>query len=504
LARLPVRLTVALVVGLIAFGYYVGWWLAIEHGPSPWLLLLLTPALVFFATQFLGSWLLYLAASRYRRAAEQPPALRIDVFLTCCGEPLDLIEPALRAALALHTEHRTFLLDDGRDVACAQLCERLGAEYFTRLDNANAKAGNLNAALARTDGDVVVIFDSDHIPQPDFLTRTLHHFADPAVGFVQVMLSSSNQNQSWIAGAAAETSLDFYNPTSLGMDALRSATLMGSNALIRRTALEGIGGYQLGLAEDLATSLLLHMAGWRSAYVAEPLAPGLAPATLLAWYTQQLKWARGVFEVLLALMPRAFARLDWSQRLAYMVRTTKYWIGPVVLLHLTLTSGAVLLARAPTQALVRGYLLQLVPLVISDLWIRREALRLWRHPSVSHSVPLRALMLVYFSWPIYCLAWVMAVLRLPLGFQPTPKSATGRLRPVFLLPQFAASVVLLLALIVALSGQRGTPDPVLLLTVAGQLTLPVWLVLSRVAWQITHRGRQPANDALALNPLVDV
>jgi cellulose synthase (UDP-forming) len=415
-----------------------------------------------------------------------------------------MIEQAVQAALSMEGEHRTYLLDDAHDLACAQLCERLGAQYLTRGERAGAKAGNINAALRRTGGDIIVIYDIDHVPQSDFLTHTVHHFADPRVGFVQVMLTFSNANESWMARAAAETSLDYYNPTSLGMDVLHSVTLMGSNALIRRTALEGIGGYQPGLAEDLATSLALHAAGWRSVYVAEPLAPGLAPATLLAWYAQQLKWARGVFEVLLTALPRAFAQLDWGQRLAYIVRTTKYWIGPAVLIHLVISGGAVLFAAAPTQALVQDYLLHLAPLVIIDLWIRREALRLWRHPSVPAIVPLRALALVYFSWPIYSLAWTMALLRLPLRFWPTPKTGSGRLHPLFLLPQAVTSLALFLGLILALVVQGGLSARLLLGVVAGQMGLQVWLIASWITWRIAGRRRQQRGEAASQSIMADV
>jgi cellulose synthase (UDP-forming) len=415
-----------------------------------------------------------------------------------------MIEQTVRAALSMDGEHRTYLLDDANDLACAWLCDGLGAQYLTRSERIGAKAGNINAALPRTDGDIIVIFDIDHVPQPDFLTRTLRHFADPEVGFVQVMLTFSNQNESWLARAAAETSLDYYNPTSIGMDVLRSATLMGSNALIRRTALEGVGGYQPGLAEDLATSLALHAAGWRSRYVAEPLAPGLAPATLLAWYTQQLKWARGVFEVLLTALPQVFAKLNWGQRLAYIVRTTKYWIGPAVLLHLVISGGALLFATAPTQALVQDYLLHLAPLVIVDLWIRREALRLWRHPSVPAIVPLRALALIYFSWPIYSLAWIMSVLRLPLRFWPTPKTSAGRLHPLFLLPQAFTSLALFLGLILALAVQRGLTSRLLLGVVAAQMGLQIWLIGSWAAWQIIRRRQYQSSEASSQSIMVDV
>jgi cellulose synthase (UDP-forming) len=503
-AKVPLRIVIALAAGVVALGYYVSWWFVLDRYASPWLEILLVLTMAFVGSQVIGSWLLYWFASFRLLVPKQPPALRVDVFLTSCGEPLTMIEHGVRAALSMEGGHCTYLLDDARDPACAQLCERLGAQYLTRDDRTGAKAGNINAALPRTDGDIIVIFDIDHVPQPDFLTPTLHHFADPRVGFVQVMLTFSNQNESWMARAAAETSLDYYNPTSLGMDVLHSVTLMGSNALIRRTAIEGIGGYQPGLAEDLATSLALHAAGWRSAYVAEPLAPGLAPATLLAWYAQQLKWARGVFEVLLTSLPRVFAQLDWGQRLSYIVRTTKYWIGPAVLLHLMISGWAVLFAAAPTQLLVQDYLLHLAPLVIIDLWIRREALRLWRHPSVPAIVPLRALALVYFSWPIYSLAWTMAVLRLPLRFWPTPKTSAGRLHPLFLLPQAITSFALFLGLIVTLAVEKSLPVNLLVGVVAAQMGLQVWLIASWVTWRIAGRRRPQPGDNSSQSIMADV
>jgi cellulose synthase (UDP-forming) len=503
LAKVPIQIIFALGAGVIALGYYISWWFVLDRYASPWLEILLVITMAFVGAQVIGSWLLYWLASFRLLVPKQPLALRVDVFLTACGEPLTMIEQTVRAALSMEGEHRTYLLDDANDLACAHLCERLGAQYLTRDDRAGAKAGNINSALPRTDGDIIVIYDIDHVPQPDFLTRTLHHFADPRVGFVQVMLTFSNQNESWMARAAAETSLDYYNPTSIGMDVLHSATLMGSNALIRRTALESIGGYKPGLAEDLATSLALHAAGWRSTYVAEPLAPGLAPATLLAWYAQQLKWARGVFEVLLTALPRAFIQLDWGQRLCYIVRTTKYWIGPAVLLHLVISGGAVLFAAAPTQALVQEYLLHLAPLLIIDLWIRREALRLWRHPSVPAIVPLRALALVYFSWPVYSLAWIMAVLRIPLRFWPTPKSPASRLNPIYLLPQAVASLALLVGLVLALAVQRGFTFYTLLVVVAAQMGLQGWLIGSWVSWQLARPRRLESSEVPAWTQAID-
>lgn len=439
-------------LGLLAVGYYFSWWWHAGRFSSPWLALALAAAAFYNLTQVLGQWTLYLAA-RHRAAPPPPPeGLSIDIFVTACNEPPALVERCLSAALAVRGPHRTWLLDDGDDPALARMAARLGSEYLTRVGRKDAKAGNLNAALARTSGDIVAIFDIDHAPTPDFLERTVGYFADPAVGFVQVMLTFCNERQSWVARAASESSLDFYNPTSIGADGLGCATLIGSNALIRRSALDSISGYRPGLAEDLATSLALHAAGWQSVYVPEPLAPGLAPPDLAAWFTQQLKWARGVFEILLTDYPRLWSRLTWGQRLAYSVRMTYYWIGPVAALHILFSFALLVGGSRVAQVNFWEYLVHVAPLAVMLLVLRQAALACWRHKSTPQRPLWRATALVYATWPVYTAAWLLAVLRVPVAFRPTPKAISGGLNPIWLLPQLVALVCLGAGIGAALAG----------------------------------------------------
>ena len=430
-------------LGFVALIYYISWWVVNGRYQNPWLLMLLVLAIIYAGMQMVSNWLLYLWASRPNQTQHWPKGLTVDVFVTAYQEPPSMVERTLAACCALHGEHRTWLLDDGNNPALEAMAKRLGASYLTRSDHRDAKAGNINASLAHTDGDIIAIFDTDHVPAPDFLQRSIGLFADPKMGFVQVMLTFANGEESWVAQAAIETSLEFYNPTSLGADSIGGATLMGSNALIRRKALESIGGYQPGLAEDLATSINLHAGGWKSSYVAEPLAPGIAPPSFTAWFVQQLKWARGVFELLITTYPRVFRRLTWGQRLSYSVRMTKYWIGPVVALHLFATIAILIFAGPETREAIHEYLIQITPLVLADVLIRHMAFRLYRHHTVPRTSLARAVALVYGTWPIYTLAWGMALLRMPLAFQTTPKSKDSRLRPVWLLPQMIALLLLI-------------------------------------------------------------
>lgn len=476
-----------IILVLIGFGtllFYYNWWLEDVRYLSAWLYLLFPIAFAYSSIQIFGNWVLYLATHhRHLPPADLLNPLSVDVYVTAYKEDPKLIERCLSAAVAMRGDHETYLLDDGRDPALAEMAAAYGAHYLTRTDNKHAKAGNINAALPRTNGDIIVIFDIDHAPYPDFLERTIPHFNDPTIGFVQVMLTFINDSDGWVARSAAETSEDFYNPTSIGADGLNGASLIGTNALIRRKALDSIGGYQPGLAEDLATSITIHAAKWRSVYVHEPLAPGYAPPDLVAWFTQQLKWARGVFDMLLTAYPRYFPNLNPGQRLAYIVRMTYYWAGPFFLLHLITTTAALLWPTDTVIHAYQDYLIHFTPMALMTLVIRTLALRRWRHPSLQTSFQWKPIALVFATWPIYTVAWVMAVLRVPLKFRPTPKSHSGNFQPVWLVPQFASVLLLLLGILIAIVSGNGFAYPLVLLVAAGQLLpqLALFMLLA-VRW----------------------
>lgn len=436
-------------VGVGTLVLYLSWWFKLDRLLVPPLLLVFAFVFPYALFQVFGSWLIYLATFRRVRRLLlcRPTDLTIDVFVTACGESERLVERSLQACLKMNGGFNLWLLDDGDDPRLRELARRLGVSYLTRRGNADRKAGNINAALTRTHGEIVIIFDVDHAPAPSFLSKTIPYFGDPEMGFVQVMLTFDNGQEGWIAKAAAESSLDFYNPTSIGSDGMWSTTLVGSNAVIRRAALQSIGGYRPGLAEDLATSVALHAHGWRSVYVEQPLAPGYAPPDLTAWFTQQLKWSRGVFEVLLTDFARSLPHLKRGMLAAYSVRMTYYWIGLLMGLHVLVAAGVMLAPKHETLYAFQDYLLHAAPLVALVLLIRQRSLQTWRHPTLKASIHWRPVMLILGSWPVYAWAWLLAVARRPLRFRPTPKSRNGACSLAWLLPQLVTAVVLLVGLL---------------------------------------------------------
>lgn len=109
----------------------------------------------------------------------------VDVFIPTYNEPLDVLERTIVGALALDyptDKFKVYVLDDGRRDWLKAFCAERGAVHVTRLDNAHAKAGNMNSGLRASSGDFIAIFDADFVPYRHFLRRTLPFFSDEAIG----------------------------------------------------------------------------------------------------------------------------------------------------------------------------------------------------------------------------------------------------------------------------------------------------------------------------------
>src|SRR5262249_17403928 len=148
-------------LGALSSGLYFWWWLTCLQRYGVAMLPFAVVSLVYVVVQLYFAWYVYLSIRKPASTAA-PPGLSVDVFVPVYEETLDLVERSLAPAVATRSPHRTYLLDDRRDPRLAALAERLDVGYLTRPNNEDAKAGNINAALARTDGEFVTIFDVDH------------------------------------------------------------------------------------------------------------------------------------------------------------------------------------------------------------------------------------------------------------------------------------------------------------------------------------------------------
>jgi cellulose synthase (UDP-forming) len=336
---LRVLAIVALLWGVGYLAWRIGW---SGEGASPVAFGML------LVTEIYGIWALGTLAwfSWSRPPAVRPtatPGRSVDVYVCTYNEPTEVVAATLAGCRALTYPHTTYLLDDGQRAEMKELAEVAGARYLTRADNSHAKAGNINAALTRTEGELVLMLDADHVPMPDALDAMVGYFDDERMALVQSPHDFFNHDsvQHYVVGRH-EQSL-FYRVVCPGKDRHGAAYWCGSAALIRRQALLDIGGVATEtIAEDFHTTIRMLRHNWKSRYHDEVLVQGLAPHDLDSYLLQRDRWARGNLAVFtLPESPLRAKELRPLQRLSYFASLFAYLAPPMRLL-LMLTLGLVL------------------------------------------------------------------------------------------------------------------------------------------------------------------
>lgn len=299
-----------------------------------------------------------------RRLTTGALAPSVDVFITVYGEPLEIVLVTVRAARDMRVAHKTWVLDDGNSDALRDACRAERVGYLRRTEHVYAKAGNINAALRRTDGEFVVILDADHVPSPDFLLRALPHMQDEKVAFVQTPQAFPSA-QGLVAEGAAESQRIFYELVLPGRNHFNAVFCVGTNVIFRRTALrEIVGMHTASNSEDIWTSLELHRRGWRSFFVPEVLARGLAPDSLLPYFKQQFRWAYGAFEVMFRgeLFKRNALTID--QRFQYLLAGVNYLLSAAALILMCLPAVYLLFGLSPIRADLSTWIVHYAPFYV--------------------------------------------------------------------------------------------------------------------------------------------
>ncbi len=250
----------------------------------------------------------------------------IDVLIPTYNEPLDVVRYTALGALNMDwpaDKIHVYILDDGRRKEFERFAFEAGIGYKTRPDNVHAKAGNINAALKTLTSPLVAIFDSDHVPTRSFLQMTVGWFVrDPKLAMLQTPHHfyspdpfERNLEQFRIIPNEGEL---FYGVVQDGNDFWNASFFCGSCAVLRREALDDIGGIAVEtVTEDAHTSLRMQMNGWGTAYINIPQAAGLATERLSAHVGQRIRWARGMIQILRTDNPLFAPGLKFPQRLCY-------------------------------------------------------------------------------------------------------------------------------------------------------------------------------------------
>ncbi|WP_058910495.1 UDP-forming cellulose synthase catalytic subunit [Entomohabitans teleogrylli] len=268
----------------------------------------------------------------------------VDIFVPTYNEDLSVVKGTIYASLGMdwpRDKLNVWILDDGGREEFRKFAEEVGVRYIARTTHEHAKAGNINNALKQATGDLVAIFDCDHVPTRSFLQMTVgwffkdeklammqtpHHFFSP---------DPFERNLGRFRKTPNEGTL-FYGLVQDGNDMWDATFFCGSCAVIRRGPLDEVGGIAVEtVTEDAHTSLRLHRRGYTSAYIRIPQAAGLATESLSAHIGQRIRWARGMVQIFRLDNPLMGKGLKLAQRLCYANAMLHFLSGVPRLIFLT-------------------------------------------------------------------------------------------------------------------------------------------------------------------------
>jgi cellulose synthase (UDP-forming) len=336
----------------------------------------------------------------------------VDVFIPCCGEPLEVIRATLVAVKGItHRPLEVYVLDDRDSHQVAALSRFLGFHYLSRsrtgLPLSDAKSGNLNFALKHSQSEFILVLDADQVPVPEIVTRLLGFFRIPRVAYVQ------SKQTFFLPDGDPFYNEDkiFYETLQLSNDQANAVISCGSGVLYRREALLEMGGFATwNVVEDFTTSYALVSRGWKGIYYPYALSQGLAPAALPGVYRQRFQWGLDTMRLFFWDNPLLKKGLNLRQRchflvvmMSYLVSGVAFPIFYVIPLCVYVWGSLGFLGHELAYCVLRGAYLAATILMFRYLFYGRA--------------PLKQFKMLCNLFPVYALA-TLAALVYPPGRKP--------------------------------------------------------------------------------------
>lgn len=457
------RALIVLPIWTLAVVWQWQWWF-MHLDSRAWLCSVpLTVALLYETTLIPGA-LLFLTLKARAPANRRAQSNKKVAVITLCvpsQESIDIIKNQLTAMKNIRYPHDSWILDEGKSTQVEQLANELGVKYFSRKGikkynlktfpfQERSKAGNVNAWLHKTRRykyEFFVQLDIDHIPNKDYLDKTLGHFRDPNIAWVQSPSVYGNLSF-WTARGSAEQEMGMHGPLQMGyFGATNIPIIVGSHAAYRTLAINEIGGFQPTRAEDQLNTLVLASKGWRGVFVPEVLAVGDGPETLSAYLTQQYAWARSIIHVIKGYSWRYFKELSSGERLQFVFLQSWYPLATLSFFTLYLLPLILLLFNIHIIDITFSqFSIYALPFLFSSVLLFWAAKPIMQPTNLNLS--WRGILLHLVRWPIIASGILSALTNRKKPYQVTPKgkflakSPTLLLyRPFLLLSLLSASAV---------------------------------------------------------------
>jgi len=242
----------------------------------------------------------------------------VSIHLACYNEPPEMVIVTLDSLAALKYENYEVLVIDNntKDPAIwkpvQEYCEKLGSKFrFFHLEPwPGFKAGALNFGLKETDprADVVAVIDADYVVREDWLASLTGYFHDSKVAVVQCPQAHRDFEHNRFRRMTAWEYDGFFRIGMHHRNERNAIIQHGTMTMVRRSALEGTGGWsEWTICEDAELGLRLMHAGYELVYVDELMGVGLTPADFKAYKSQRYRWAFGAMQILKG-------RWDWMTK----------------------------------------------------------------------------------------------------------------------------------------------------------------------------------------------
>ena len=308
-----IQLACGLVVwsATLPFNFYLSWidWtmlVLLFPAQIAILAILLINGFEFTEVLWRRSWVRHAGMLRPDPPARQP---FVSIHLACYNEPPEMVIVTLDSLAALEYENYEVLVIDNntKDPAIWQpvqeYCEKLGHRFrFFHLEPwPGFKAGALNFGLKETDprADVVAVIDADYVVRQDWLATLTGHFHDPKVAVVQCPQAHRDFEHNRFRRMTAWEYDGFFRIGMHHRNERNAIIQHGTMTMVRRSALEGTGGWsEWTICEDAELGLRLMHAGYELVYVDELMGKGLTPADFKAYKSQRYRWAFGAMQIL--------------------------------------------------------------------------------------------------------------------------------------------------------------------------------------------------------------
>ena len=231
------------------------------------------------------------------------------------------------------------ILDDSRNGRTQRLLKAFEKKYpgkvsYVHRDNRHGyKPGALKEAMPLVKGEIIVIFDSDFVPSPDFLKRITVPFQDPNVGIVQSRQGFLNGDVNLISRFASYLLMTYHTIVMPINNKMNTVFFCGTAGAIRKSALLKAGGWNIkSITEDSDLSVKILSKGYKNVYLKFET-PSEVPVTFEAFIKQQMRWTYGNVRVFFDHASRIIWRKGFTikQRLMITFITLSGLIAPAVI-----------------------------------------------------------------------------------------------------------------------------------------------------------------------------